>query len=110
MNNTEVAQWQEALAGQKRWRTVSHEKREVKKPCTGEKPRTIPTVVPVERAIIAPDQIMLTQDMYVDRVNTTPKNALYVRVRFEHSQGKEAAHALVDSSVTKNFVDLRMAE
>jgi predicted aspartyl protease len=35
---------------------------------------------------------------------------LYVRVNFEHSQGRETARALIDSGATENFVDIRTAE
>ena len=48
--------------------------------------------------------------MSVDRVNSGPHNSLYVRVNFEHSQGRETAHALIDSGATENFVNIRMAE
>ena len=48
--------------------------------------------------------------MSVDRVNSGPHNSLYVRVNFEHSQGRETACALIDSGATENFVDIRTAE
>ena len=48
--------------------------------------------------------------MSVDRINSGPKNSLYARVNFEHSQGREAACALIDSSATENFIDKRMVE
>ena len=48
--------------------------------------------------------------MSVDRIDSGPKNSLYVRVSFEHSQGKEAMHTLINSGMTKNFVNKQMAE
>ena len=35
---------------------------------------------------------------------------MYVKVNFEHAQGKGTANALVDSGATENFIDIRTAE
>jgi gag-polyprotein putative aspartyl protease len=56
------------------------------------------------------DQITWTRDLSIDRANSSPKNSLYVKVNFEHAQGKGTANALVDSGATKNFIDIRTAE
>jgi hypothetical protein len=109
-NGDEAARWQKALTKQKevapQQKTVSDGEKERKKPRTGKQTEMLPTK---ERTTV-PDQIVLPRDMTIDRVNVSPKNALYVGVRFEHSQGKETARALVDSGATENLDDLRTAE
>jgi hypothetical protein len=56
------------------------------------------------------DQITWTRDLSIDRANSSPKNSLYVKVNFEHAQGRGTANALVDSGATENFIDVRTAE
>ena len=43
-------------------------------------------------------------------MNSSFKNSLYVKVNFKHAQGRGTANALIDSSATKNFIDVRTAE
>jgi hypothetical protein len=108
-DGNEAVRWRKALIGRGETasqKEISNKRGKRKRPRTGEQTRMLPT----KKRIAMPEQIILPQDMTVDRANASPKNALYVGVKFEHSQGKETACTLVDSGTTENFVDLRTAE
>ena len=50
------------------------------------------------------------QAMSLDQVYVSHKNSLNIEVVFECTWGTAIASALVDSSVTENFVDIRTVE
>ena len=117
MSELEVARWQQALvqrqtiAEGKRRNIEERDKEEAKRLRTNEP--QLSTVVAIRNETVresAVDRIIWTRDVSVDRVNSGPHNSLYVRVNFEHSQGREAARGLIDSGATENFVDIRTAE
>jgi hypothetical protein len=77
MIDDKKARWQKVLKKE----VASNEEKKEKKPYTDEQTE-MPSIT--KRATM-PDQIILPRNMTIDRANVSPKNALYVGVRFEHS-------------------------
>ena len=105
--------WQQALAKQqiitegKRRNSGEIDRKETKQLRTSE-PQLSNTPTTRNETMLedAAGQIIWTRNVSVNRANAGPQNSLYVRVNFEHSQGREVACALIDSGATENFVNI----
>jgi hypothetical protein len=110
-NDSEIIRWRQALTGRKstaEGKKQTLDKKKVAATQPQHKQPQQPAITSKEETTT--DQITWTRDLSIDRVDSGPKNSLYVKVNFEHAQGGGTANALVDSGATENFIDIRTAE